>query len=142
MWEFVDQQYRKEDLSWLKEGMINVTLIWCEDGSYKRKIAPLVSGVGWVVQCIALGKSMKGNFYEESESANAYQAKQLDFCAIHHLIAALSLFYNIKSWKSRVGCNNYGTIKISRRRLKRISPGMKCADILQNIRSARNMMTT
>ena len=111
MWEFLDEKYRKEDLTWLKEGMINGTLLWCADSSYKRKIAPLVSGVGWIVQCIALGRSMEGHFYKESESANAYPAEQLGFCAIYHLIAALLLFYNIKSWKSRVGCDNYGTIK-------------------------------
>ena len=42
----------------------------------------------------------------------------------------------------RLCCDNLGAIKISRRRLMRIRPGMSCADILKNIRSARNKMTT
>ena len=122
--------------------MKNGTLLWCADGSYNWKLTPLISGVGWIVQCVALGKSIEGLFYKESEETNAYRAEQLGICAIHHLIAALSLFYNIKNWKTRVGCDNYGTIKISQRRLKRIRPSMKCADILRNIRSTRNLMTT
>ena len=37
MWEFIDVKYKQEDMSWLQEGMINGTLVWCSDGSYKRK---------------------------------------------------------------------------------------------------------
>ena len=118
------------------------TLVWCADGSYKRKTAPDVCGVGWVVECTKTGKKLEGFFFEISDDANAYRAEQLGMCAIHHLITAISLFYKILKWKTRAGCDNEGTIKISRRRLKRIRPSMKCADILRNIRSARNRMTT
>lgn len=142
MWEFLDKDRRKEDYTWIEEGMKKGTLIWCADGSYNRKLAPRISGVGWIAHCVISGKSMEGLFYEETEEANAYCAEQLGICAIYHLIAAISLFYNIKNWKTRVGCDNYGTIKISRRRLKRIRPSIKCADILRNIRSSRNLMST
>ena len=84
----------------------------------------------------------EGSFYKEYDSANAYRAEQLGTCAIHHLLTALSLFYCIDKWDTKTWCDNYRTVKVSRRRLKRIRPTMKCADILRNIRTARNKMTT
>jgi len=142
MWEFVEEKYKEDDMDWLREGMINGTLVWCSDGSYKRKVAPEVSGVGWVVECTKCGKRMEGSFYEESDSANSYRAEQLGVCAVHQLMFALSLFYSISNWETKSGCDNYGAIKISRRRLTRIKPSMKCADVLRNIRTARKKMTT
>ena len=142
MWENVTQELRNSDHSWLERGMRNGTLVWCADGSYNRKIAPDVSGVGWIVKCSEYGNSMEGSFYEISDEANAYRAEQLGMCANHHLISALSQFYKIGKWKTNTGGDNEGTVKITRRRLNRIRPGMKCADILRNIRTARNDMTT
>ena len=97
MWEFVDEKYKEDDMDWLREGMINGTLAWCSDESYKRKVAPEVSGVGWVVACTKCGKRMEGSFYEESDSANSYRAEQLGVCAVHQLMFALSLFYSMSN---------------------------------------------
>ena len=118
------------------------TLVWCTDVPYKRKTAPDVCGVGWVVECKKTGKRLEGFFYEVSEDANAYRAEQLGICAVHQLMQALSQFYNVEEWKTKSGCDNYGAVKISRQRLTRIRPGMKCADILRNIRNARNKMSS
>ena len=52
------------------------------------------------------------------------------------------MFYGIETWNTRVGCDNFGAIKVSKRRLRRIRPGMSCADILRNIKKARGKMTT
>ena len=122
--------------------MVNGILVWCVDGSYKRKIAPDICGVGWVVECRATGKRLEGFFYEITDDATAYCAEQLGLDAIHHLLCAILIFYAVDEWDTKTGCDNEGAIKISRRRLRRIRPSMNCADILQNIRSARNRMTT
>ncbi len=98
--------------------------------------------IGWVVECTKCGKRMEGSFYEESDSANSYRAEQLGVCVVHQLMFALSLFYSISNWETKSSCDNYGAIKISRRRLTRIKPSMKCADVLRNIRTARKKMTT
>ena len=142
MWENVTEDTKNQDFDWIEKAMREGTLVWCADGSYKRKVDPDVCGVGWVVECSKTGRRLEGMFYEVSEDANAYRAEQLGICAIHHLMTALSIFYKVPRWKTRAGCDNEGTIKISRRRLRRIRPSMKCADILRNIRSARNRMTT
>ena len=54
-------------------------------------------------------------------------------CAIHHLIAALCMFYNIKNWYTIVNCDNQGAISMSERNLRRIQPDSSCADILRNL---------
>ena len=95
MWENVTQEVKDGDYEWLKEGMVNGTLVWCADGSYKRKKAPDVCGVGWVVECRATGKKLEGSFYEITESATAYRTEQLGLDAIHHLLCAISIFYDV-----------------------------------------------
>ena len=122
--------------------MVNGTLVWCADGSYKRKAASDVCGAGWVAECRATGNRLEGSFYEITEDATAYRAEQLGLNAIHHLLCAISIFYAVDEWDTKTGCDNEEAIKISRRRLRRIRPSMSCADILRNIKSARNRMTT
>ena len=142
MWENVTQEMKYCDYDWLRDGMVNGTLIWCTDGSYKRKIAPDVCGVGWEVECKAIAKRLEGLFDEITNDANSYQVEQLGLNAIHHILCALLTFFVVEKWGTNTGCDNEGAIKISRRSLKRIRPSMSCADILTNIRSARNKMTT
>ena len=92
MWEHVTDETKEQDFSWIETGMKEGTLVFCADGSYKRKTAPNICGVGWVVECTKTGKRLEGMFYEVSEDANAYRAEQLGMCAIHHLITAFSIF--------------------------------------------------
>ena len=134
MWKWVENEGGKSDVEWIVNGMKEGCLIWVADGSYKRKIAPYVSGVGWIVYCTKTQREMKEKFFEVSKEANAYRAEQLGLCAVHNLIAAFSVFYEIEKWNTRVGCDNFGAIKVSKRRLRRIRPGMSCADILKNIK--------
>ena len=142
MWEWIENDGGRRDTEWIVNGMREGCLLWIADGSYKRKIAPHVSGVGWIIYCTRTQQEMKGRFFEVCKEANAYRAEQLGLCALHNLIAAFSVFYKIDKWNTRVGCDNYGAIKVSKRRLRRIRPGMSCADILRNIKKARGRMTT
>ena len=95
MWENISQKVKDRDYTWLKEGMVNGTLSWCADSSYKRKIAPDVCGVGWVVECSVSGEQLEGCFYEISDNANAYCAEQLGLDAIHHVLLAFLIFHDI-----------------------------------------------
>jgi hypothetical protein len=52
MWEGVeDGQATKSNRSWLVLGMKLDSLLWVTDGSYDRKRAPVLSGVGWIIFC-------------------------------------------------------------------------------------------
>ena len=86
-------------------------------------------------------RALKGNFWEKSDSANSYRAKQLGICAIHHLITALTSYYNIENCTSKIWCDNMGAVNISNKRRRRIRRGARCADILRNIRNTRNKTT-
>ena len=52
MWEHVSEEDRNKDLTWVREGMLAGSLVWCYDGSYKKKVAPTASGAGF---CTARG---------------------------------------------------------------------------------------
>ena len=94
-----------------------------------------------MVFCTKPRKIMEGFCFECLDSANTYRAEQLGLCAMHHLIAALSILYGIAYWKTRLCCDNLGPINVSGSRLRRIRPYMSCANNIRNIRSARNKMT-
>ena len=51
---------------------------------------------------------MEGVLYEVSDDAKAYHMKQLGLDAIHHLLAALSIFYSMDHWG---GYDNKGAVK-------------------------------
>ena len=42
-------------------------------------------------------KGNEGEIFEVSKEANAYRAEQLGLCALHNLIAAFSVFYEIEN---------------------------------------------
>ena len=50
------------DLQWVVDAMANGTATWVTDGSYNRKVAPLVSGAGWIVYCSHTKQKMHGSF--------------------------------------------------------------------------------
>ena len=117
--------------------MKNNTIMWCTDRSYHRNHAPKVSEAGWMAYCTKTDNSTTGNFYEISEDTGCYMGEHLGLCAIHHLITALCNFYNVYDWHTTINCDNEGSIKMSKRNLRRILPGRSCADILRNLRNTR-----
>jgi hypothetical protein len=84
MWEGVDNcQTTKHDLSWLVQGMEMHSLILVTDGSYDRKRAPTISGVGWIIFCCTSGKRLVGSFWEKLSTASLYRAELLSLCLLH-----------------------------------------------------------
>ncbi len=107
MWEGVeDGQATKHDLSWLVQGMESNTLLYVTDGSYDRKRAPVLSGVGWIIFCQTTGKWLFGSFWEKSSSASFYQAELLGLCSLHIFALALSEFYKLSGWKATLCCDS------------------------------------
>jgi hypothetical protein len=130
MWEGVkDSQPTKHDLSWLIQGMEINSLIWVTDGSYDRKRAPAISGVGWIIFCQTSGKRLVGSFWEKSPTASSYRAELLDLCSLHLFALALSEFYKVSGWKATLGCDNLRTLIMSSNECQRIKPSTVCSDI-------------
>jgi hypothetical protein len=63
MCEGIDEDHAtKVDVTWIAEGMQNNTLIWATGGSYNRKKAKELSGVGWIIFCTKTGLQLTGTF--------------------------------------------------------------------------------
>ena len=73
--------------------MTNRSLIWVTDGSYNRKKARDLSGVGWIIFCTRTGMRLMGTFWEKSTGANLYCAEMLGLCTLHLLAQAVAAFY-------------------------------------------------
>ena len=71
MWEGIDAgTHSKDNLTWITEGMTNRTLIWTMEGSYDRKKAANLSGMGWIIFCSQTGMRISGNFWEQLLTAS------------------------------------------------------------------------
>ena len=143
MWEEIGtgEAWNKNNLTWLVDGMKNGTLILVADGSYDRKRAPNVSGAGWVIYCTQTQRLLRGFFYELSDSASSYRAEQLGILALLHLSLALEEFYDVKNWHGKLCCDNQSALYQASKKLIRIRPGAKGADILRNMRTVKQQLT-
>jgi hypothetical protein len=80
MWESIDNSQQ-----WIVEGMKSNTLTWVTDGSYYRKRAADLCGVGWSIFCSKTGLRLTGSFWERSPSASSYRAEMLGLCGLLHV---------------------------------------------------------
>jgi hypothetical protein len=56
MWqEMSNGDKPKDDMQWVADGMMAGSLIWTTNGSYDRKKAADLSGVGWIIFCKTIG---------------------------------------------------------------------------------------
>jgi len=138
MWEGIDEgQSTKHDLTWVVHGMRNKSLYWVTDGSYNRKRAAEISGVGWVIFCQKTGKRLTCWCWERSGSADSYRAEMLGLCALHLFARALSEYYKITHWEITISCDNLRALNCSSYHRRRIQPSSKCADIRRSFRSTK-----
>ncbi len=49
-----------DNISWIADGLKNSSLIWVMDGSYDRKKAKDLCGVGWIIICTNTGFCLTG----------------------------------------------------------------------------------
>ncbi len=142
MWESIDEsQQTKHNLTRLVEGMKSNTLLWVTDGSYDRKTAADLCGVGWIIFCNKTGLRLTGIFWERSPAASSYWTEMLGLCALHLIARALSEFYKIKEWKATMECNNKRALEQSSYTCHRIRPSAKYADIQQSLKATKHTFT-
>jgi hypothetical protein len=96
------------------------TLLWVTDGSYDRKKAIDLSGVGWIIFCTKTGFRLTGTFWEKFNLASLYRAEMLGLCALHLLAWVVAEFYQIKGWSAMLCCDNKRALKLSSHHLHRI----------------------
>ena len=118
--------------------MKSTTLTWVTDGSYNRKRAADLCGVGWIIFFSKTGIRLTGTFWERSPSASSYRAEMLSLCGIHLLAKALSEFYQIQEWDATLCCNNKRALKQSAYSRRRIRPSAKCTDIQRSFKAMKH----
>ena len=141
MWEVLE--YGKDtpvDLQWLVDSLRNGTSVWATDGSYDRKRASDLCGVGWMVYCTNTGFRLTGTFWERSTSASSYRAELLGLCALHLLSQALAEFHNITGWSALLCCDNKRALEVSAHSTRRIRPSAKCADIRRSLKAIQPLL--
>jgi hypothetical protein len=130
MWRDVSNGNKpKDEMQWVAEGMTAGTLIWTTDGSYDRKKAADLSGVGWIIFCKATGQRITGSFWEQSSTASLFRAEMLQLCTLHLLARALSEHNTLGRWTATICCNNKWALLLSSHHNGRIRPSAKCTDI-------------
>ena len=125
-----------DSLDWLVSAFIGGTLLWVTDGSYNSKIAPDVSGSGWIACDSGSSRRWACSFYEVSSSATSYRAELLGLYSIHVFIKTLLRhFEQLAQHQAKVRCDNKNALRSSSRKNQRIRATSKCADILRAFRS-------
>jgi hypothetical protein len=116
-------------MQWVADGMMAGTLIWTTDGSYDRKNAADLSGVGWVIFCKATGQRLMGSFRERSITASSFRAEMLGLCKLHFLARVIFEYYTLGRWTATMCCYNKRVLTLSSHHNGRIRLSAKCADI-------------
>ncbi len=138
MWRDIDTgDNPKDNMQWVADGMTADTLIWMTDGSYDRKRATDLLGVGWIIFCKATGRRITGSFWERSITASLLRAELLGLCALHLLARAIAEYYDLGRWPAMMCCDNKQALLLSSHYKGRIRPSAKCTDIRRSFQATK-----
>ncbi len=124
-------------MQWVADGMMTGSLIWTTNGSYDRKKAADLLGVGWIIFCKTTGRRLTGSFWERSTMVSLFRAEMLGLCMLHLLARAISEHYAIGRWTAEMGCDNKRALTLSSHHNRRICPSAKCANIRRNFKAPK-----
>ena len=122
-------------LRWVAAALKGGSAMVVADGSYQREIAPSCSGSGWVFHCTRCKLKLYGSFHEFSREASSYRAELLGLLALHALLAAITIYFQVPAGKAKLCCDNAGALHKSRERRRRIPTGSAHADVLRALRN-------
>jgi hypothetical protein len=103
---------KKVDTLWIPEGLKAGSLIWATDGSYDRKQAADLSGMGWIIFFKKTGFWLTGSFWEKSLTAISFCAEMLGLSALHLLVHAITEYHNVSTWAAIISCDNKWALEL------------------------------
>jgi hypothetical protein len=139
MWEYIKE--KEYDTEWLKNALINGTLVGVTDGSYDRHKAKSCSGSGWILVCTTSKKTLRGSFYEITAVAGAYRGELLGLVALHTLILALANYYNLQCVSGKICCDNISALNQASKTRKQVRSGIKHSDLQRAICTCKSKVT-
>ena len=107
------------------------------EGSYNKNKSTLISGAGWIIRCLASGKSIQGSAYEKSTCAGSYRGEMLGLLALYATTATAHTFFNLNKTSGVIIGDNQGALGQAHRKHKRVTPSSSQTDIIRAIRSAK-----
>jgi len=107
MWEHVVEG--DIDVGWIWDALANGTFLAVTGGSYDREMAPTVSGSGWIIVCTRK-RTLRGSFFEVSQSAGSYRGELLGLVAIHTLATAIAQYFSLQTILGKISCDNMAAL--------------------------------
>ena len=142
MWEVIKPGKDTPDgVTWIIDGLRNGSLIWAMDGSYDRKRATDLCGIGWMIFCTNTGYRITGTFWERSTSASSYRAELLGPCALHLFAHAIMEFHKVSGWSALLCCDNKRALEVSSYHAQRIRLSAKCSDIRRSLKAIKPLLS-
>ena len=130
------------DTEWLRDALSKGTFLAVADGSYDRGLAPTVSGSGWIIVCTTCQRTLRGSFYEVSQSAGSYRGELLGLVAIHTMAIAIALYFSVTEISGRISCDNTAALNQASKHRKQVGVGVKHSDLHRTIRTLKQQVQT
>ncbi len=137
MWEHIVEG--DTNVGWIRDALANETFLAVTDGSYNRQLAPTVSGPGWTIVCTTCKRTLRGSFFEVSQSAGSYRGELLGLVAIHTFATAIAQYFSLQAILGEISCNNMAALYQSRKNRKRVGIGVKHSDLHRTIRTLKHL---
>ncbi len=138
MWEHIVEG--DIDVGWIWDALANRTFLAVTDGSYDREMAPMVSGLGWIIVCTTCKCTLRGSFFEVSQSAGSYRGELLGLVAIHTFATAIAQYFSLQAILSKISCDNMAALNQACKNRKRVGIGVKHSDLHRTIRTLKHLV--
>ncbi len=138
MWKYVVDE--KIDVMWIRDALATGTFLAVTDGSYDRGVAPTVSGSGWIIACTRCKRTLRGSFFEVSQSAGSYRGELLGLVAIHTFATAIAKYFSLQEILGEISCDNMAALHQAGKNRKRVGIGVKHSDLHRTIRTLKHQV--
>jgi len=138
MWKYVVDE--KIDVMWIRDALATGTFLAVTDGSYDRGVAPTVSGSGWIIACTTCKRTLRGSFFEVSQSAGSYRGELLGLVAIHTFATAIAKYFSLQEILGEISCDNMAALHQAGKNRKRVGIGVKHSDLHRTIRTLKHQV--
>ncbi len=133
MWEHIVEG--DIDVGWIRDALAKGTFLAVTDGSYNREMALTVSGSGWIIVCTTRKRTLRGSFFEVSQSAGSYRGELLGLVAIHTFATAI-----LQTIIGEISCDNMAALNQAGKNPKRVGIGIKHSDLHWTIRTLKHLV--